>query len=255
MYVNSDYGNVKGVELTYQYSAPRISGRVAYTLQYAEGTASDPYESYDNSYYQFWGIDPRTGQPLPVPHNTMPLSYDVRHTISAQLSYTTPKNLGPAGTLGNITMTLIQSSQSGTPYTKRDLRGNIIGNPNSARTPWTHRTDFTLSKRIAIKGLRFRLNLEAFNIFNLKNIVSVYAATGEPDNSGAIETISEQLFGTDTLRIGDIGYNPLQDINGDGELTPHEMYESYIKALKDYEANPGNYGTPRAIRFGIALEF
>lgn len=255
IYVNADYGNVKGLEFTYQYSAPRLSYRIAYTLQYAEGTASDPFESYINSYYAFWGIDPRTGQPLPVPHNTMPLSYDIRHTVNVQLSYTTPKNVGPAGIFGNMTMSLIHRSHSGTPYTRRDLRGNIIGNPNGARLPWSHSTDFTLAKRINIKGLHLRLSLEAFNIFNRKNVLSVYSATGEPDNSGVIEAITEQMFGTDTLRIGDIGYNPLRDINGDGELTPHEMYESYIRARKDYEINPGNFGSPRAIRFGIALEF
>ncbi len=255
IYVNADYGNVKGMEFTYQYSAPRLSYRLAYTLQYAEGTASDPFESYLNSYYQFWGLDPRTGQPLPVPHNTMPLSYDIRHTINAQVSYTTPKGLGPAGFLGDITLTLIQRSHSGTPYTKRDLRGNVIGNPNGARTPWIHRTDLTVMKRVKLKGLTFRLSLEAFNIFNTKNVYSVYSATGEPDNSGAIAGLREQMFGVDTFRIGDIGYNPLRDINGDGMLTPHEMYESYIKALKDFEYDPDNFGAPRAIRFGIALEF
>ncbi len=255
MYVNADYGNVKGLELTYQYSAPRLSYRLAYTLQYAEGTASDPFESYLNSYYGFYGLDPRTGQPLPVPHNTIPLSYDIRHTINAQVSYTTPHNFGPAGIFGDLTMSLIQRSHSGTPYTRRDARGNIIGNVNSERIPWFHRTDLTLSKRVKVKGLRFRLSLEVFNLFNKKNVLSVYSTTGLPDRSVAREVITESMFGQDTLRIGDIGYNPLRDLNGDGELTPHEMYESYLKALADYEDNPDNYGAPRAVRLGIALEF
>ncbi len=256
MYVNADYGNVRGLEVTYQYAAPRLSFRLSYTLQYAEGTASDPWEAYLNSYSQFYGLDPRTGQPLPVPHNVIPLSYDIRHTMSGQLSYTTPRKLGPANLLGDMNLSLIQRIHSGEPYTPLDLRGNIIGNPNSARLPWFYRTDMNLYKTVNLKGVHLRLGLEVFNIFNIKNITQVYAQTGKANTDGSAELLTvNDVAGQDTFRIGDMLYNPLQDINGDGVLTPEEVFQTYLMALKDYQTSPNNYGAPRRIRLGIEISF
>ena len=256
IYVNADYGNVKGVEFTYQMSSKLVSFRTTYTLQFAQGTAADPYESYANSYYQFYGRDPRTGQALPVPHSVIPLSYDHRHTINAQLTLNIPKGFGPKGILGNMNIMFIHRSQSGTPYTPTDLRGNIIGDVNSERTPWTHNTDLRVTKSIGLKNVSFDIILEVFNLFNIKNVVSVYSSTGEPDNNGVYKILTvENVAGPDTFELGEVGYNPMRDINGDGKLTPEERYETYLMALKDYQDNPGHYDDPRVIRLGIAIRF
>lgn len=255
IYTNAAYGNVKGLELTYQMVRRDVSFRLAYTLQFAEGTESDAYEAYSNLYYQTYGIDPITGEPLAVPTSIVPLSYDQRHTINASLTYSTPKGLGPYGILGNWTLSLIHRSQSGTPYTPRDLRGNIVGDVNSQYTPWTHSTDLNLSKRIGLMGKEVEFRLEGFNIFNIKNITGVYSTTGLPDDNGVSKTITVAQFGNNIIRLGQTGYNPLRDLNGDGQLTPEERYQSYLMALKDFLATPSNYGSPIQLRFGIVFRF
>jgi len=255
IYVNGDYGNVKGLELTYQYNTKYLNFRTSYTLQFAEGTAADPFESYENSYYGTLGRDPRTGQPLPIPHSIIPLGYDRRHTVNAQLTLRTPADLGPKGILGDMLISIIQRSQSGEPYTPRDYKGNIIADINSERMPWSHNTDLRVSKSIKVKGVEFEILAEIFNLFNIKNVTGVYETTGLPDDNGMAQFIRVEQFGTDTFAIGETGYNPLRDINGDGKLTPEERYETYLMAMKDYLATPLHYGDPRTIRFGIAIRF
>jgi len=255
IYTNAAYGNVKGLEFTYQMMRRDVNLNVSYTLQFAEGTESDPYEAYYNMYYQTYGIDPVTGEPLAAPTSIVPLSYDQRHTLNASLTYTTPKGLGPYGIFGNMTFSIIHRSQSGHPYTPRDLRGNIVGDINSQYTPWTHSTDATVSKRISFFGKELELRLEGFNIFNLKNITGVYPTTGLPDDDGYAKTLTVSMFGNASIRLGKPGYNPLRDINGDGVLTPQEMYESYLMALKDYLATPDNFGAPIQLRLAIVFRF
>jgi hypothetical protein len=255
IYTNAAYGNSKGIELTYQLMQKNFNFRLAYTLQFAEGTESDPFEAYENLYYQTIGIDPITGEPAACPSSIVPLAYDRRHTINATLNYSTPKGLGPYGILGDINFTIVHSSQSGTPYTPRDLRGNIVGDINSERTPWTHNTDLTISKGFNVFGKTVELRFEGFNIFNIKNVVSVYPTTGLPDDDGSARIITVSQFGTNNINLGQPGYNPLRDLNGDGVLTPEEMYKSYLLALKDYLATPFNYGAPIQLRFGFVFRF
>ncbi len=255
IYTNAAYGNSKGVEVTYQRMQRNISFRLSYTLQFAEGTESDPYEAYSNLYYQTFGIDPVTGEPAAVPSAVVPLSHDHRHTLNVSATYSTPKGFGPYGILGNVNISLIHRSQSGAPYTPRDLRGNIVGDINSERLPWSHSTDLNVSKGINLFGKTLELRFEGFNIFNFKNIVGVYTATGLPDDNGVARTITVSQFGNNNILLGQTGYNPLRDINGDGVLTPEERYQSYLLALKDFLATPANYSAPIQLRFGLAFRF
>ena len=255
IYTNAAYGNSKGVELTYQLMQRNFNFRLAYTLQFAEGTESDPFEAYENLYYQSLGLDPITGEPAACPASIVPLAYDQRHTVNASLNYSTPKGFGPYGILGDINLSLIHRSQSGTPYTPRDLRGNIVGDINSETTPWTHNTDMTLAKVINVFGKTLELRLEGFNIFNIKNVLHVYSTTGLPDDDGSARTITVSQFGNTSITLGQTGYNPLRDLNGDGELTPQEMYQSYLLAMKDFLATPYNYGSPIQLRFAVVFRF
>ncbi len=255
IYTNADYGNVKGVEVTYQKRGLPLDYQLSYTFQIAKGTAADPYESYYSSYYQWYGRDPVTGEPLPVPHTAYPLSYDHTHTLVAQVNYRFTADRYPSVLLRDLTVSIVHRSQSGAPYTPRDLRGNVIGEPYSERMPWTHSTDLRMVKPFKISD---RLSVEAFfevlNLFNIKNVISVYEATGKPDDNGVQNTVSVADY-PNTYRIGDRGYNPFRDLNGDGVLTPQEQYESYLMALKDYVSDPTNYDSPRVIRMGLQFRF
>ncbi|HOP31953.1 MAG TPA: TonB-dependent receptor [Candidatus Hydrothermia bacterium] len=255
IYTNAAYGNSKGVEVTYQLMQRDVNLRLAYTLQFAEGTESDPFEAYENLYYSYLGTDPITGEPAACPASIVPLNYDHRHTINASITYSTPEGLVPYGILDNVNVSLIHRSQSGAPYTPRDLRGNIVGDINSERTPWSHNTDLTVSKGINVFGKILELRFEGFNIFNIKNVVGVYPTTGLPNDDGYAKTLTVSMFGNSNIYLGQTGYNPLRDINGDGILTPQEMYESYILALKDYLATPANYGEPIQLRFALVFRF
>ena len=52
LYVDADYGNVKGAELQLDYQITRwLTGRGSYGLSMARGSSSYVYEVYNNSYY------------------------------------------------------------------------------------------------------------------------------------------------------------------------------------------------------------
>lgn len=254
VYVNADWGNVKGVEVDFKKIGKPLSVQLSYTLQYAFGTGTDVYDYYrQNYYYQ-----------LPTPKRVYPLNYDRRHSINLSLTYFFPDAvmLGPitTGIFKNTMLNLVFNAHSGEPYTPRTLRGELAGDLNSKRLPWFHSTDMKLTKSIAIAGRKLNLELDVYNLFNVKNITNVYSTTGKPDDAGSLYGISPQDFvypesQASLYRVGGAKYDPRKDINGDGILTPEELYQSYCEYVRDYMYSPFNFGAPRRIRIGFSINF
>ncbi len=254
VYVNADWGNVKGIELDFKKISRPLSIQLSYTLQYAFGTGTDVYDFYRQNYYYN----------LPTPKRVYPLDYDRRHSINLSLTYYFPDvvALGPITTsiMKDALLNVVLNAHSGEPYTPRTLKGELAGDLNSERLPWYHSTDLKFSKNFQIAGKKLAFTVEVLNVFNVKNIIDVYSTTGKPDDAGTLYGYSPANFvyppsQASLYRIGGSFYDPRKDINGDGVLTPDELFESFSRYVRDYMYDPYNYGSPRRIRVGFSINF
>ena len=166
LYINEDYANVKGFEVTLDMRPEQnLSGSLTYTYSVAKGNASTEEEN--------WGV------PVKATMLTY-LDFDKTHVVNANVTYSFPKD-EPQEWLRNVTMSLIFRASSGYPYTPggRDV-GYVV--PNSLRRPATYSVDAELGKDLSIAdGITLRLFMEVLNLSNAKNILYVYTDTGDPE--------------------------------------------------------------------------
>jgi outer membrane receptor protein involved in Fe transport len=241
-YGNIDFGTVKG--FTLQYDLRRIQNaelRLAYTLQFADGTGSDINSQRGLTSR---GTNIRT---------LSPLSFDERHNIQAILDYrfsSGKRYNGPriAGKdiLSNFGANLQLSAASGRPYTAR-LRperfggSGTLGAINGSRLPWRVNLDLRLDKSFTLVASgKNPLNLNVYfrvsNLLNQKNIVGVYSVTGSPTDDGFLATGEGQSL-----------------LNG--LSTQGRDVDAYLSAYSWGLLNPDRYTQPRRIFIGAALEF
>ncbi len=248
---NVDYGNVKGFE----FSLKKIMANdiwafsVNYTLQFAKGTASSAGQFYTDFYNS--GTDPITGLPLQPPQIDYWLDFDERSSVNADFSLDFPKEFVFIP-LQNLSSTFVFSYHAGHPYTPMDLKGNKLGDDNSARMPGYWNIDFSAQRRIPIGPVSFALNVLINNLLNTQQITSVYETTGKPDSHGDTEPSIGQ-FGY--LAISSTRYSPQCDFDHDGLISNVEMKKSYIAARNDYYDDPSFYNGPFRIQVGVNLGF
>jgi hypothetical protein len=220
-----------------------------YTLQFAKGTSSDAWQFYTDYYDS--GLDPITGLPLQPPVIDYWLDFDERHMANANLDLELPSDffLIP---LQNITSSFVVQFHSGMPYTPTDLKGNKLGDENSARMPGWWNIDWSASKRFAVGPLRLVLSAMIQNLFNNRQITGVYETTGDPENHGDYEPPVTQ-FGY--LYLTAYRYSPQSDYNHDGIVAPTEMKRAYIDARSDYYLDPMNFNGPFKAQLGLGIRF
>lgn len=241
-YFNVDYGNVRGFEVQLQ---KRMSNMWAlgltYTLQFARGTASDASEWYYD-HYDF-GVEP--------PVIDYWLDFDERHIVNANLDFDFPRDffLIP---LQNFTSSVVFNYHSGHPYTPENLRGERIGDENSARMPGYWNVDFQTSRRIHVGSVNVQFGALITNLFNTRQVIDVYTTTGDPEKHGDPEPGLGQ-FGPVTLTS--TRYSPQADYNHDGLITPEEYQQEYILARNDYYSDPRNFNGPLRIQLGVGIGF
>lgn len=241
-YMNVDYGNVKGFELNLQKRMTNMWALgVSYTLQFAKGTAADSWEWYDDHYT--YGID--------VPVIDYYLDFDQRHTLHTNWDVDLPADffLIP---LQNFSSSIVFSYNSGMPYTPRDLKGNRLGDENSARTPGYWNVDWNMSRALKIGPANLVLKGMIYNLFNTEQVIGVYETTGDPVNHGDPEPALDQ-FGYTT--IASTRYSPQADFNHDGMINPYEAKQAYMAALADFYDNPRNFLPGFRARIGVGLQF
>jgi outer membrane receptor protein involved in Fe transport len=162
LYTNKDYGNVKGLELKYDFKWDALSVYLNYTLQYTRGNADNPQQTFNRA------GDSR--DPIPT---LIPMSWDQRHTLNVTVAYHT-KDLG-------VTMTGYYNS--GTPFTWVPFDLNPLANinfyPNNSYQPSNYSVDvngyFNLYR---YQGMQVRLNYSVYNLFDRLNEAWVDATTG-----------------------------------------------------------------------------
>lgn len=241
-FFNVDYGNVKGFEFNIKKQMSNMWALgCTYTLQFAKGTGAWAGEWYYDHYnYQ---IEP--------PVIDYWLDFDERHTVNANFDLEFPKDffLIP---LQEFINSFVFSYHSGHPYTPEDLKGNKLGDENSARMPGYWNVDWNFSRRISIGGFNMVLSGMIYNLFNTEQVRDVYVTTGLPDDHGDPEPTLSQ-FGY--LPISSSRYSPQADYNHDGLINPVEMKQAYMAARTDYYEDPRNYYSPFRVRFGIGIGF
>ena len=171
LYVNEDYANNKGFELTVDVRPSKyFSGGLTYTYSVAKGSASSETEQY-----------PGTQESTQLYY----LNFDRTHVFNASGTYTIPDGEGPqifgSRIFENMDLSMIIRASSGIPYTPS---GRDIGfvEKNSLRQPGIYNIDFMIGKEFEFnENLRLRLFAEILNITNHRNVLYVYGDTGEPD--------------------------------------------------------------------------
>jgi len=233
LYINGDFGNVKGFSFDFRLRrTARVMANVNYTLQWANGTGSDP----DTQYRIAWQ------NPDERPTYVAPLNYDQRHTATVNVDFRTKAEDGPAvlggHPLGEAGLNVWYSYGSGlayTPETKISTLFNSGGGRypvaavNSGHRPPTSSLNLKLDKKIRLGAIDLNPYIWVINATNHRNVLTVRNGTNLPNDDGWLASIEGQKWAAS---------NP----------TAAKWYGYRV-------ADPENYGEPRQIRVGIRVDY
>jgi hypothetical protein len=189
---NKGYGRARGLEfeLKKRYSK-YTSGKLTYTIQWANGYSSSAFEDYVRSINDF-----------PLPIRERPLQWDIRHQIVFQGSIDVPRgkhiDLFGFKLPDNWSVTVLSNFGTGSPYTPGTTDPvEAQKKENSATAPSTANTDIKISKTFDFDPISVSFFVDIFNIFNQRN-VSVYYGfnnwTGEPFQYGDLIMPTDQYY-------------------------------------------------------------
>ena len=227
LYVNGDYGTVKGLSLS--LNTRRLQNwqiTANYTLQYAGGTGSNSSRQYTIAWL---------GGNFPT--FISPLDFDQRHTGNVVLDFRT----GDRGNVffRNLGYNLLLQFGSGLRYTPSKPRSDVFGGSlsdqpiaalNSGVMPWTFNIDVRLDKSFSVGPSQLTVFLWVENLLDRQNVSEVYSASGLPNNDGYLATPAGQTW-LSTAAVNSAAFG-------------NSLYQNRI-------GTPYNYGKPRQIRFGV----
>jgi hypothetical protein len=240
-YGNLDFGTVKG--FTVAYDLRRIQNfemRLAYTLQFADGTGSDANSQR--------GLTTRGNI-----RSLFPLNFDERHNIQAILDYRFDRGetyngprIGGHDILADFGINMQISGVSGRPYTAKSVPARFggsgtVGTINGNRLPWRMNVDLRIDKsfNLSAKGknpLSLNVYLRVSNLLNRQNVIGVYPVTGSPKNDGFLASQE--------------GQQVQKNIQSSGQsLAAYQASYSWVSQ------NPGYYTLPRRIYIGAVFGF
>ncbi len=161
MYVNKDYGNIKGITfaLTKRRTAADLFALSAdYTYQQAEGN--------DVGADAFF-IDQQSGRESELV--VVPLDWDQQHTLTGTLTVGQPNlwNIGIIGKLG-----------TGLPYTPYSGDNQVPLKRNTGRKPMQTNVDLFADRSFDVAGLTLTLFCKIYNFFDSLNELDVFDDTG-----------------------------------------------------------------------------
>lgn len=217
LFDNVGNATIKGLSLAIEMKrTAKIQSRLAYTLQYAAGSASNEFSNYGGDQISSFNY---------------PLSYDRRHTIYLDLDARNARNEGPLvggiRLLENAGLNVQFSANSGLPYTPTDLNGRPNGARNSQSMPWTYRIDLKADRSIMVmKQMQVQAYIQIINLLDRKNVLSVYPSTGDAQENGFLSTPTGQF------------------------LNARQLLERQVNLHTGFR-----YDTPRQARLGILFSF
>jgi len=229
-FVNGDFGNVKGFSFDFHLRRThRVMANLSYTLQWANGTGSDP-----NTQYQIAWQNPEER-----PTFVAPLDYDQRHTATLNLDFRTLSDDGPEiygmHPVGNMGLNAWFTYGSGFAYTP-EIPVGLFSNSNypaaginSAYWAPSSSFNFRLDKKINAGPVVLTPYVWVINAFNSEIIEDVYNSTGLPGEDGYFSTREGKVWEA-------------------VDATRAEWYKARV-------ADPENWGEPRQIRLGLRIDY
>lgn len=224
-FTNDDYGTASGFDISIEKLRLNglVGGSISYGYLLARGIGSTPMESY----YTYV----TSTQDTLAPVTEYPLEFDQRHTMTTVFNVRFPADwkghLFGLPVPGGWGLTFVGYLGSGLPYTKTDAKGNRVGARNEGRLPARSSVDMRFNKDLKLGKLGNMLTVfvEVDNLFDRRNVLSVYSRTGLPNNDN-IQNTSLSL---------------------DADL---------LKQLDGlYDHDPQNYSRPRTMRLGLEYSF
>ena len=161
IYMNKDYGNVKGYTFSFtkRYDPiSRASAFVDYTYQVTEGNSVTSGSFYYNAL---------SGEQ--DEKRIVPLAWDQRHILNTNISIGDPRNWNVG---------VISKLSSGWPYTPNIPDANYIPQPNSSRKPWQWRIDMRIHKNLKVRNLNYLFFMKIYNLLDRRNERYVFNDTG-----------------------------------------------------------------------------
>ena len=183
-FINNDVGTARGITFSmFQRPIGPISWNVDYTLQFAEGTASDPEEAFQR--YQSSLDDVKVLERL---------NWDRRHVLNNRITLTPSQGL---------TVTMINRWRTGSPYTTvRDFVTSY--RKNNGDEPSAFVADLRVYYSPPFISNNFQLTAQVDNLFDAQVHEEVFASTGRAD-----EDITLELFRRSGTGVG--GVNSLDE--------------------------------------------
>ena len=252
---NLDFGTVKGLTITYDLRRTKnIQLRLAYTLQFADGTGSDINTGVNLVNAGFPNI--RVIQPLNFDqrHNIV-LSFDYR--FAEGKDYNGPKTVTKGGKtinwLQNLGLNAIVRAGSGNPFSRQSNiqptaindnlgSGFLEGSINGSNKPWQFRIDMRIDKDFKIawkrkegkapKSTYLNVYVDIQNLLGTENVLNAYRATGNPEDDGFLLAAQSQ---------------PAIQTQTD-EQSFRDLYSVKVN-------RPTNFSLPRRIRLGLMVNF
>ncbi len=249
-YDNKDFRTIKGVTLAYDLRQTKnIRINANYTLQYAEGTglsSSTMTELIKEGYTTLKMLNP--------------ISDDRRHEFKANVDFRYPggaKYNGPTISrvvtdketgekrkkevklLENFGINFMAVAQSGRPYTKAfsNAQSTIVGGYRGARLPWGFYFNIIADKvwpvKVGKRDTYITAAVTVNNLFDIRNVVGVWAVTGNPEDNGYLTDPEMQ-----------------QVINA--FMDPQAYRDIYTIALRN---GTWNYSSPRTIKLSLSYNF
>ncbi len=303
---NADFGNVRGVDVRLDRRFSNLfSGSVAYTFQVARNTGSDPFTYFNTLARQ---ISTLTGETNPPPQAALPTDDNRTNNIVGSGSLSFPTDWKKGTTLGtvlrNVGAFVTFRFASGLPYTRVfpaaegvtpggfGLEGNAVESLNSSTRPWFKDVSLRVTKGFRVGGVDWTAFGEARNIFDFKNIVSLFTEVGDvtyPDlqarydseqvtllrseaaSAGALvgSSVDFNLLGGcenwQGRNAGNFSSGPVDCVlleraearygNGDGVFTPAEYNAAFNSWYNLQNAPSRFYGPGRRVRFGFEISF
>ena len=265
-YQNIDFGTVQGFTFSYRMNRTHnLTLSANYTLQYAKGTGSSATSQLSILAANQPNLRTLTNLSFDQRHR-IGVNLDYRYENGVDYDGpTTEKTIMVDGKpttktiqwLANTGISLLLSAASGTPYTRSSTPNSTIvagttstisGSLYGSNMPWQFQCDLRLDKTFifnlnknakdkdgnakSAKPGYLTIYVDIQNLFNFKNVISVYDYTGNPDDDGYLSAAEYQ-----------------RSINA-------QIYvPSFINYYQMRVQNPYNYSRPIRASLGIQFGF
>ena len=240
-FLNLDYADIRGFRVSLQRRRGAIRGSLRYRYEVATGKTSSATEAAPQLIRELDGTvnERRDGIGL----NDILLDFDRTHNVIAQLTGTTPRNLGPrvlgVAPLGGWTASVRTRVRSGRPYTSF-VNGLDIAVAD-ARAPTEWQTSLKVTRPVQMgAGVEGGVFVEVSNLFNQR-----------------VFDYNRVFRDAKNLRAYDFAVNPSELTPPGFPSDPDETLEQYLGDSFPYSANQVFRiydNAPRSIFLGLSVD-